>query len=146
MRAWSLVKIPILFMVSPSIVSVDRTRCEVKIPLNTLTKNHVGSMYFGVLAMGADLAGGVFVLDAIARSKKNVGFIFKDFSANFLQRPMSDVHFICEEGDKVEKVVKECIRTKKRANQTVKIYATAPKKSGDQHVAEFTLTISVKLK
>lgn len=96
--------------------------------------------------MGADLAGGAFVLDAIARSKKNVGFIFKDFSANFLQRAEGDVHFICEEGEKVDKVVKDCIRTKKRANQTVRIFATTPSKSGNTPVAEFTLTISVKMK
>lgn len=145
LQAFTLFKIPILFLVQPKIIRVDQKYCEVMIPLNFLTKNHVGSMYFGVLAMGADLAGGTFVLDAIKRSGKKVGFIFKDFTADFLKRPEDNVHFICEEGDKVKKVIHQTIRTKKRANTTVNIYATTPDVSGSEPVAKFTLTISVKV-
>ena len=144
LRAFSLFKIPLLFLVRPQIIEITKNRCEVMIPLNPLTRNHVKSMYFGVLAMGADLAGGTFVLDAIERSQKKVGFIFKDFTADFLKRAEGDVHFICKEGKKVYQVVDETIRTKKRANVTVDMYATVPKKTGDEPVAKFTLTISVK--
>jgi len=44
----------------------------------------------------------------------------------------------------VADVVKETIRTKKRANTTVLLWATTPKKTGDEPVAKFALTISVK--
>lgn len=145
LRVFSIVKIPLLFLVRPQVIEITKERCEVMIPLNPLTRNHVKSMYFGVLAMGADLAGGTFVLDAIERSGKNVSFIFKDFTANFLKRAEADVHFICEEGDKVSQVVSETIKTKKRANATVNIIATTPKKTGDEPIAKFTLTISVKV-
>ncbi len=145
LRAFSILKIPLLFLVRPQVIEITKDRCEVMIPLNYLTRNHVKVMYFGVLAMGADLAGGTFVLDAITRSKKNVGFIFKDFTADFLKRAEADVHFICEEGEKVSQVVSETIKTKKRANTTVNIIATTPAKTGDEPIAKFTLTISVKV-
>lgn len=144
LRAFSLLKLPLLFIVRPQVIELTRNRCEVMIPLNYLTRNHVKSMYFGVLAMGADLAGGTFVLEAIEKSGQNVGFIFKDFTVNFLKRAEGDVHFICEEGEKVYQVVDETIRTKQRANITVNMYATVPKKTGNEPVAKFTLTISVK--
>ena len=145
LRAFSILKIPLLFLVRPQVIEITKDRCEVMIPLNYLTRNHVKVMYFGVLAMGADLAGGAFVLNAIKHSGKKVGFIFKDFTADFLKRAEADVHFICEEGEKVSQVVSETIKTKKRANTTVNIIATTPAKTGDEPIAKFTLTISVKV-
>jgi hypothetical protein len=114
------------------------------IPLNYFTRNHVKSMYFGALCIGADLAAGVFVLEAIRQSARKVNFIFKDFKADFLKLALADVHFICEDAMKVHQAVAETIRTKKRANTTVAMWATTPKKTGDEPIAKFALTISVK--
>lgn len=146
MRAFGLFKIPLIFIVRPVILRLDKKSCEVKIPLNYITKNHVGSMYFGVLAVGADLAGGLLMLDAIEASGKKVNFIFKDFTADFLKLAKSDVHFICHEGKKITTAVHETIKTGKRVNSTVNLIATTPKVSGDEPIAKFTLTVSVKLK
>lgn len=143
---FSLLKIPLIFLVSPRVVEVTDKRCEIIIPLNRLTRNHLGSMYFGTLAIGADCAGGLFAVEAIKATKKNVVFIFKDFKAEFLKRPESDVHFVCEDGEKVKKAVAQAVKTKQRVNSTVKIMAYAPKKSGKDPVAEFDLTLSLKLK
>ena len=67
LRAFGLIKIPLLFFVSPTIVKLNEKECEVKIPLNWVTKNHLNSMYFGVLAMGADCGGGLLGMEAIRR-------------------------------------------------------------------------------
>lgn len=144
LRAYALLNTPLIFSVRPRIIEINENRCEVVIPLNYFTKNHVGSMYFGALSIGADLAGGLFVTEAIKRSGKKVSFIFKDFTADFLRRAESDVHFICEEGKIVSGVVAETIKTKKRANRTAHIFATTPKKTGNEPIAQFKLTISVK--
>src|SRR5215467_15117020 len=98
LRAFGLVKIPLLFIASPSVIRLNERECEAKIPLNFITKNHLGSMYFGVLAMGADLACGLMGMEAIRRSSKKVALIFKDFKAEFFKRAESDVHFFCDEG------------------------------------------------
>jgi len=139
-------KIPLLFILRPRIVEINAKRCEVIIPHNFLTRNHLGSMYFGALAIGADCAGGLFAVAAIKASQKNVVFIFKDFTAEFLKRPESDVHFICEDGAKVKQAVTKAIKTKERVNVTSKIVAFAPKTSGNTPVAKFDLTVSLKLK
>ncbi len=43
-------------VVSPKAARTDNQHAEVKIPLKRRTKNHLISMYFGVLAVGADVA------------------------------------------------------------------------------------------
>lgn len=146
LRAFGLLNIPSLFMVSPSVVRLSDKECEVKIPLNWITRNHLGTMYFGVLAMGADCAGGLIAMEAIRKSKKKVALLFKDFKADFLKRAEGDVHFICKEGKKIREQVEETIKSGKRTNRTVHILAITPKVSGDEPVAKFELTLSLKAK
>jgi uncharacterized protein DUF4442 len=144
LRAFGLLKIPLIFFVSPSVVKLTSRECEIRIPLNRLTRNHLGSMYFGTLAIGADCAGGLLAMEAIRRSKQKVSLVFKDFKANFLRRPLADVHFICREGQQIEKLVRKAIREKKRVDRTLLITAITPKLSGKEAVAKFELTLSLK--
>jgi len=146
LRAFGLVKIPLLFIVSPSVVHLSEKECEAKIPLNYITKNHLGSMYFGVLAMGADLACGLMGVEAIRRSGKKVDLIFKDFKAEFFRRAESDVHFFCKEGKKIQKQVKEAIETGERVSRVYHVLATTPKVSRNEPVAQFELTLSLRAK
>lgn len=146
LRAFGLLNIPLLCSVRPTIVRLNRELCEVKIPLNYWTRNHLKSMYFGTLAIGADCAGGLLAQESIQKSGKNVVLIFKDFHADFLKRAEHDVHFTCTDGLKIEKQVKETIKSGERTNQTLTIVATTPKVSGDEPVAKFLLTLSLKVK
>jgi acyl-coenzyme A thioesterase PaaI-like protein len=153
MRGMSLAKIPLLFFVAPSVVEVSESRCEVRIPLNWRTKNHLGSMYFGALAIGADCAGGLIAFQLIEQANQRLrkagensrmDLIFKDFNAAFLKRPEGDVHFICEEGRQIADLVTHANKTGERQSMPVHVKALCPAKLGDEPVAEFTLTLSVK--
>jgi acyl-coenzyme A thioesterase PaaI-like protein len=145
LRVFGLLKIPILFFVSPTVTVLDGRRCVVRIPLNRRTRNHLNSMYFGVLACGADCAGGLLAMyhiDEIARGK--VSLIFKDFEAKFLKRPEGDTDFTCEDGEAIAEAVRLAVETGERQNLPMKITATTPQKLGDEPVAVFVLTLSLK--
>lgn len=144
-RFFGLTKVPLIFFVSPSVVRLDDQQCVVKIPLNRRTKNHLNSMYFGVLATGADLAGGLVAMKEIADSKKQVALSFKDFHAEFLKRAEGDVHFVCTQIPEIKNFVAQVIASGERMNFPVYIEAIVP--SIDEiPVAKFTLTLSLKLK
>jgi acyl-coenzyme A thioesterase PaaI-like protein len=144
-RLFGFTKVPLIFYVSPSVIRLDDSECIVKIPLNRRTKNHLNSMYFGVLATGADLAGGLVAMKEISDSKKKVALSFKDFHAEFLKRAEGDVHFICTQIPEIKKFVAEVIASGERMNFPVHIEAIVPSLSVDP-VAKFTLTLSLKLK
>ncbi|MDD4973165.1 MAG: DUF4442 domain-containing protein [Bacteriovorax sp.] len=144
-RFFGLTKVPLIFFVSPSVVRLDDEQCIVKIPLNRRTKNHLNSMYFGVLATGADLAGGLVAMKEISESKKRVALSFKDFHAEFLKRAEGDVHFICTQIPEIKKFVSEVIASGERMNFPVHIDAIVPSE-GTEAVAKFILTLSLKLK
>lgn len=144
-RAWSFWNVPLLWIVRPSILQIDENRCEVVIPLNWITRRRdIHAMYFGTLAMGADVAGGLIAFNLIARRKDRVSFIFKDFKADFLKRAEGDVHFVNEDGPVVQQLLRRTLETGQREEAVVHVTATVPKKLGNEPVAKFELTLSLK--
>ncbi|MBI5298878.1 MAG: DUF4442 domain-containing protein [Deltaproteobacteria bacterium] len=137
-------KIPLLFFVKPRVVCETTEEVEIKIPLKRRTRNHLGVMYIGALVVGADCAAGLMALNEAEKSGEKIALLFKDFKANFLKRAESDVHFICRDGEKIRQQVQEAIQSKQRINLPVHVTATTPKISGEEPVAIFELTLSLK--
>ncbi len=145
MRLFGWLKIPLLASVRPSVVELGDTRCVVRIPLRRWSKNHLGSMYFGALAIGADCAGGLLAMDQIKRSGKQVSLVFKSFQATFLKRPESDVYFICEGGRAIRDQVQRTLESEERITEPMAIQAAVKLPDGTfEPVAEFVLELSLK--
>ena len=145
LRYFGFRKIPMLFFCRPSLVAYDNKKVTLSIALKPRTRNHLGSMYFGALAVGADCAAGLIAMNQIKSSGKNVSLIFKSLSANFLKRAEADVHFTCDQGAEISALVCQAIETGTRVEMPVKVIATVPSISHEK-VAEFVLVLSLKLR
>ena len=145
MLLFGFMRIPLIFFCRPKVVSITDTTLEVKIRFNRRTKNHLNSMYFGVLSVGADVTGGFLAMKSIRKSQSMISLIFKDFHADFLKRAEGDVHFICEDGLAIQNSVTLTQQTGERQNLPIHITATVPTIS-DEPVAKFILTLSIKKK
>ena len=145
LKLFGLSKVPLIAYVNPKIIACDGQKVVVKIKLNRKTKNHLNSMYFGALAIGADISGG-FLAAQIANEKKiRMSLAFKSMQADFLKRPEKDVLFTCLDGELIQQMLAESQETKKRINKDVNIVATCPDTFGDEPVATFILTLSIKV-
>lgn len=144
LRAFGFLKIPMLYFVSPTVVELTDKRCVVKVPLSRKTKNHLNSMYFGALSVGADCAGGLIAMRFIQEEGNKISLIFKDFHAEFLKRAEGDVLFTCEQGQEVKDLVRKTMESGERENMPLHIVATVPSKWDSEPVARFTLTLSLK--
>lgn len=144
LRIFSFFKIPLLGWVRPRIIEVNDKETRLLIPLSHRTKNHLGVMYFGSLAMGAEAAVAVQAVMQIRKSKKKVDFLFKDFHADFLKRAEGDVHFISNQGDEVRALIDEAILKKERLSKTFRSFAIVPSINPDEIIGEFKVTLSVK--
>ena len=142
-RLFAFFKIPLISFCEPSVQELSAQRCVVKIPLNRRTKNHLDSMYFGVLSVGADVAGGLIAMKAIQEKGGVVNLVFKDMKAEFLKRAEDDVLFTCEDGAACTDLVARAMASGERENCPVNIVATCPTQ-GSEPVAKFTLTLSLK--
>jgi hypothetical protein len=140
---FSIWKIPLVFYCRPKIVTLENETTVVKIRLRRKTKNHLNSMYFGALAVGADITGAFIAFDKAAKLKKNVSLAFKDFHADYYMRAMGDVYFTCNDGKLIDEMLEETFKTGERINKPVTVIAKCPS-INDDVVAKFVLTLSLK--
>jgi acyl-coenzyme A thioesterase PaaI-like protein len=141
-----LFKIRIIGFVRARLVEYTENRTVIKIPLNRRTRNHLGSMYVGALATGADVTGAWIAFDYLARTKKPVSIVFKDISAEFLKRADGDVYFTCLDGPAVLQAFNDTIADGERKNIELLVTATVPDKYQNEPVATFKMTLSMRLK
>ena len=140
-----MTKVPLLGWCLPAVTRLDDEVCSVLVPLRRRTRNHLGSMYFGALCVGADCAGGLMAYRLIQKSGKPVSLIFKDFQAEFLRRPEGDVEFTCRQGREIAALVQQVLQSSERQEMTVQVDARVPKGiAPNELVARFSLTLSLK--
>ena len=144
LKALGFFKIPLIFYVNPKIIFLSEKEIRVKIKLRRRTKNHYGTMYFGAIAVGADISTGLFAMHIAQQRGIKMNLLFKDFKINFLKRPAGDVVFICNEYQKINEQIDEVVKRKVRVNKIVKGYAIVPSIDFHEKVCEFELTISLK--
>jgi len=144
LHLYGLAKIPLLVFISPRAVEISDKKFVIKIPLGYRTKNHLGSMYFGALGVGAELSIAAAAVVSIAESKQKIDFIFKDYSASYLKRADGDVHFVCEEVEAVNALIEQAKTTGGRLERKLSGYAIVPSKSETDKIMTYELTLSVK--
>ena len=139
------VRVPLIGILKPRLISLTDQRIVVKIPLRRLSKNHLNSMYFGALAIGADVAGGLHGFYHARLLGAKVSLAFRSCQAHFKKRPESDVYFVCNEGDLVRSMIIRSQTSGERINQNVAVTAFTHYPDNAELVAEFTLELSVKV-
>lgn len=144
LRLFAWTHIPLIAVLRPTLLAADATGCVVRLPLNWLAKNHLGSLYFGALCIGADVAGGLIVMNLIRARRSRVAFLFKDFHAEFHKRAEGATVFSCHDGAMLAGLLDRAEASGEREEGTVTVTATVPAKMGDEPVASFRLTISMK--
>lgn len=146
LRAWAFWRIRLISYVRPRVMELTEERCVLRVPLTWRTRNHLKSMYFGALCTGADAAAALLGLEAVRRSGGRIHFLFKDVRAEFLKRAEADVHFTCEQGSEIRRLLEKANHSGQRESLPIHVVATVPTLFDAEPVARFTLTLSVKRK
>jgi hypothetical protein len=144
-RTWSLLNVFFLWLTRPQIIELSDDRCVVRIPLNWRTRRRdIHAMYLGTLCMGADVAAGLIAFRLVQARKARVSFIFKDIRGEFLKRAEGAVVFTNGDGPLIQELLERTVESGEREEATVNVVATVPEKMGDEPVARFQLTLSLK--
>ncbi len=143
LKSYALIKLPLLAFVNPKVLELKGPRSVVQIKLGYRTRNHLNVMYFGALAVGAELSIAIKAVEAIQASGKKIDFIFKDFKSEFLKRADGDVHFICQEADHVQSLIDQAKDSTERLEKTFTGFAILPSK-GNEPIMTYKLTLSVR--
>lgn len=141
-KGTSLARVPLLALCNPKLLSVEPST-KILVPLNFLTKNHFRTMYFGALAMGAELSIATPILEAMFIKKKPISFIFKDFKCDFLKRADTSVVFEFTDIEESRRTIEEALISGDRVNKAFKGKAYSVKKPENVFMT-YEITLSLK--
>jgi|SRR5690554_2371738 len=135
-------KIPMLGKLRPKITCINDEMVQVKIKLRRRSKNHLNSMYFGALAVGADCCAGLHAFYFAEKHHRKISFAFKSMDAQFIKRVETDAKFVFNNGKEIEALVLKSIETGERYNHpcTVEVF-----NESSELVATFTMEASLKV-
>lgn len=135
-------KIPMIGYLRPRLMELTDNRVLVRIKCRRRSKNHLNSMYFGALAVGADISAGIHAFYFAKKHNLKVSFAFKSMQVEFIKRAETDVTFLCEQGLLIEEIVLESKRTNSRINRQIDVQAL---NTSGEVIATFIMEISVKV-
>ena len=138
-------KVALIGYVRPRLLVLNDEQIVIRIPLNRRTRNHLNSMYFGALSIGADVAGGFHGFYHAEQAQCKVMLAFKSFQAQFLKRPESNVYFVCNDGAIVKAMIAESKQTGERVNKPIHIKGFTQYPNQPEAVADFILELSLKV-
>lgn len=142
LKAFGITRIPLLFATGARVQNINDHSCKICIPFIRKVKNHLGSLYFGALAIGADACIGFLAAHKIYNSGERISLVFKSFEAKFFKRAEGPTLFICEEGESIDQMIEETLASGERVSR--KINARAEVRN--EVVAQFVLELSLKKK
>ena len=140
---FGLFKIPMIAYCRPRITVWNEEEVVIRIKRSRRTNNHLKSMYFGALMVGADLAAGMHAFAYSSVGSKKISLAFKSCQANFIQRPETDVFFEAKAGAIVREMIKKSEQSKERVNAVVLV------KMYDENrieIAQAQMELSIKVK
>lgn len=146
LRAFGFFQVPLIFAVRPSVVCLDDKQSIIKIACRRKVKNHLNSIYFGALAIAAECAGGLAVMKEIEASGQKISLVFKDFHADFLKRAEGETYFSCSDVGAIKEFVNKVKTSSERMEMPFDVVASCPDKFGDEVIATFRITVSLKKK
>lgn len=137
-----LFKIPMLGRLHPKLIAIDDEKVVIRIRLRKRSMNHLKSMYFGAMAVGADCASGLHAFYFAEKYNKKISFVFKSMSAEFIKRLTTDALFTCSDGDKIASIIEKSIKDGQRYNQICTVNIT---NIDGEIVSIFKMEASVKV-
>jgi len=144
LQGLGFLKIPLIFAVRPKIIRLDDEQCVLTVSFRRQVKNHLNSIYFGALVIAAECTGGIAVMKEIMDSGEKVSLVFSHFEATFLKRVEGDAHFTCSNIPALKELVRTVVASGEREELPFEVVATCPNKFGDEPVALFLVTVSLK--
>jgi len=136
-------KLPIAWISGIRLKAITDKKSVVTAKHRWINQNPFDSMYFAVLAMGAELSTGILVMKKIQESEKNISMLVTGTRGEFYKKARGKINFVCDQGVLINNYIEKTIQTGEGVR--FELTSIAMDEQGDQ-VCRFTFQWSVKVK
>ncbi len=104
-------KLPSAWISGIRVKSIDDQQAVVTAKHKWINQNPFNSMYFAVLAMGAELSTGILVMKKIQDTGKNISMLVTGTQGEFTKKAKGRIRFICDEGKAIDAYIQKALET-----------------------------------
>ena len=106
-------KLPSAWWSGVRLQTISESKCVVTVKHMWINQNPFRSMFWAVQGMAAEMTTGAFVTREINLSGENISMLVSRNTANFTKKATGTIRFICNDGQKVKKLIKKAVDTGK---------------------------------
>ncbi|MEO0037447.1 MAG: hypothetical protein RIQ59_658 [Bacteroidota bacterium] len=143
LNAFLFFKLPSAFWCGVRLKEITTNSCTATVKENWINKNPFNSIYFAVLAMGAELTTGALVLNEINSSKRSISMLVLNSKSSYSKKAKGTILFSCNTIDSIKEAIQKTIASGE--GQTVWLKSVGTNKQGVV-VTEMDFEWSIKLK
>lgn len=136
-------KLPAAFWCGVRLKSINTQQCSTSVKHRWFNKNPFNSLYFAVQAMAAELSTGALVMQSIQQSGERISMLVASNKCVFTKKATGRIHFLCQDGAKIETALKETINSGE--GKTVWLKSTGTNEKGEL-VSEMDFEWTLKVK
>ncbi|WP_333661621.1 DUF4442 domain-containing protein [Chishuiella changwenlii] len=136
-------QIPIAWIAGVRLQSWEENKVSTRIKYDFLNQNPFKSIFWAVQGMAAEFSSGLMANAKIAKTGENISMLVLGMQSKFLKKAVGKIIFTCEDGENIDKAIKEAISTKEGVLINVK--SVGIDEEGDV-VSEFQFTWTFKLR
>lgn len=140
---FKITKLPLTFLSGIKTEELLPNSATTSVKYSYLNTNPFKSIYYGVLAMTAELSTGVLAIFSIAKHQESISLLVVESHGKFLKKATGTIKFTCNDGALFEKEIERCIQEK--VPVTV-LASTKGYNEQNELVCEYTFTWSFKLR
>ena len=140
---FKITKLPLTFLSGIKAEELSPNKATTSVKYKYLNTNPFKSVYFGVLAMTAELSTGILAIFSIAKYQESISLLVVESNGKFHKKATGKIKFTCNDGALFEKKLKSCLEEK--IPVTVKA-STKGFNEQNELVCEYTFTWSFKLR
>ena len=143
MNRFLMFKLPSAFLCGVKLKDLNNEKAVVAVTYKWINQNPFRSMYFAVQSMAAELSTGALVIKKIQESDKPISMLVTNHQGRFTKKAVGKIRFVCEDGNLINTVLKQAIKTGE--GQTVTMKSVGIDEEGEQ-VSVYEFEWSLKLK
>ncbi len=143
MNRFLMFKLPSAFLCGVKLKDLNNEKSVVTVTYKWINQNPFKSMYFAVQSMAAEFSTGALVIKKIQESGFKISMLVTNHHGRFTKKAVGKIRFVCEDGNLINEVLKQAIKTGE--GQTVTMKSVGIDAKGEQ-VSVYEFEWSVKLK
>ena len=136
-------KLPSAYFCGVRVKILEPQKCITTVKYKWINQNPFKSLFWAVQGMAAELSTGAIIINKIKESEKNIAMLLIKNEASYSKKATGRVSFECHEGDLIDAVIEEAIKTGKGQIVTLNVIG---RNSNDEEVSEFKFTWSMKVR